>query len=172
MDFSTEFGARVGPLLAWARYVSWADLMDRVHHERLSRHAVGGRLDQVAARADSWPLWALTSYSYASLYVAIEGYEELNLADPTVDELLKSDKKEVLKRYRNGVFHFQKQFLDDRFINLITDEEHVKWVSAVRGALIESSSRELGKVVGGTDDEMRQFRSAVQGIFGWADRAV
>jgi hypothetical protein len=48
------------------------------------------------------------SYWYAALYVVIEGWRDLGLADATIDALLQSPNVDLLKRYRNGVFHFQK----------------------------------------------------------------
>jgi hypothetical protein len=142
-----------------------------LHQQRLNSHAQDGSLDQVAKKNDTWGLFALMSYSYASLHVAIEGYQELKLTDPTIDELLKSDQKDNLKRYRNAVFHFQKQFLDDRFVNLILDQEHVKWASALRGALVDFVKRELATVTG-TEDELFQFRDAVARVFTWAGWGV
>ena len=45
---------------------------------------------------------------YGGLYVVIEGWKELGLSDPHVDDLLRSSNVELLKRYRHGTFHFQR----------------------------------------------------------------
>ncbi|OGK13478.1 hypothetical protein A3A93_01465 [Candidatus Roizmanbacteria bacterium RIFCSPLOWO2_01_FULL_38_12] len=56
------------------------------------------------------------SYWYASMYVVIEGWLELKLHDKKIDVFLKNAKYiQLLRRYRNGVFHFQKDYEDNRF---------------------------------------------------------
>jgi hypothetical protein len=42
----------------------------------------------------------------------------------------------MLRRYRNGVFHFQPIYYDERFVGLIRDGEHVvEWVGTLNSAL-------------------------------------
>lgn len=52
------------------------------------------------------------SYWYGGLYVVIEGWQRLKLSDDIIDNLLISSNVQLLKRYRNGVFHFQKEYID------------------------------------------------------------
>jgi hypothetical protein len=47
------------------------------------------------------------SYWYAGLFVVCEGWQDLKLADSEIDGLLASSNLELLKRFRNGVYHFQ-----------------------------------------------------------------
>src|ERR1019366_3727804 len=54
------------------------------------------------------------SYWYAGLYVVCEGWQELKLSDSEIDKLLASPYLDVLRRYRNGVFHFQQDYFDKR----------------------------------------------------------
>jgi hypothetical protein len=68
------------------------------------------------------------SYWYGGLYVVIEGWRELGLADPSIDRLLTSPNVELLRRYRNGVFHYQATYFDDRFNGFITSQDSVPWV--------------------------------------------
>lgn len=69
------------------------------------------------------------SYWYGGLYVVIEGWIELGLSDPKIDELLKSPNVDLLRLYRNGVFHFQKDYNDKRFEGFIREgEKPVEWV--------------------------------------------
>jgi hypothetical protein len=44
---------------------------------------------------------------YGTLFVVVEGWKESRLSDPEVDRLLSSPKTELLRRFRNGMFHFQ-----------------------------------------------------------------
>ena len=65
------------------------------------------------------------SYWYGGLYVVIEGWQDLGLADPTIDRLLESPNVELLKRYRNGVFHYQTTYFDDRFSAFMRSQDSV-----------------------------------------------
>ena len=62
---------------------------------------------------------AYMSFWYAALFVVVEGWRALRLHDPAVDRLLSSDNVELLRRYRNGVFHFQRKYWDDRMIDFV-----------------------------------------------------
>ena len=69
------------------------------------------------------------SYWYGGLYVVVEGWNELKLSDPEIDRLLTSPNVDLLKKYRNGVFHFQKNYFDNRFIGFMRDGHNVvEWV--------------------------------------------
>ena len=59
------------------------------------------------------------SYWYGSLYVVIEGWRQLGLSDSKIDPLLLSPNVRLLKKYRDGVFHFQRNYYDERFFNFI-----------------------------------------------------
>jgi len=75
------------------------------------------------------------SYWYGGLYVVIEGWQSLGLGDAEIDELLKSSNVELLRRYRNGVFHFQHEYFDDRFTGFMTKGQNaVDWVRALNRA--------------------------------------
>jgi hypothetical protein len=72
------------------------------------------------------------SYWYAGLYVVIEGWRELRLADATIDVMLQSPKVELLRRYRNGVVHFQKDYNDERFLSFMKEgTDSVSWIRSL-----------------------------------------
>lgn len=71
---------------------------------------------------------------YGSLYVVVEGWRTLKLKDPVVDELLASNYVLLLRRYRNGVFHFQKNYYDDRFLDFMRPPDTPEWVHDVHSA--------------------------------------
>lgn len=53
-----------------------------------------------------------------------------NYICPVIDELLKSPKVGLLKRYRHGVFHFQGDYFDKRFTDFMAEgQSAVDWVS-------------------------------------------
>ena len=108
--------------VALHRYYIWANRM-RVHFDEL--------LNEQEPRRPGWDIDSRTymSYWYAGLYVVIEGWQELGLSDPAIDELLQSPNVALLRRFRNGVFHFQRIYDDERFIGLIRDGEMVvEWI--------------------------------------------
>jgi hypothetical protein len=115
-------------IFALHRYFIWANEM-RVMFDGLlqSRPVEGdGRI-----RA-----FLYMSYWYAALYVVIEGWRSLGLSDAEIDALLESPNVALLKRYRNGVFHFQRTYYDERFLGLIRDgEDAVAWVRSLNSAL-------------------------------------
>jgi hypothetical protein len=98
------------PFIAWARYLSWAD-----QHRK--------RLDQLFEQeGDSEPpgytgrFITLTSQWFASLWVVIEGYRKLAIGDAIIDSLLSNPPghSDLLRRCRNGVYHFQPDLLSRR----------------------------------------------------------
>ena len=112
------------------KYFIWADRM-RVHFDQVLR-----RVGPTAGKGPAVEPDMYMSLWYACTYVVIEGWRELRLSDPAVDRLLASPNVELLKRYRNGVFHFQANYFDDRFVALIRDgEDVVAWIRQLREEL-------------------------------------
>jgi hypothetical protein len=75
------------------------------------------------------------SYWYAALYVVIEGWRELRLRDEDIDRLLESENVDLLRRYRNGVFHFQQEYYDERFLQFIREGQvSAAWVRELNQA--------------------------------------
>lgn len=86
------------------------------------------------------------SYWYASLYVLVEGWRELGFSDKTIDALLDSSNVDLLKRYRHGVFHFQKEYYDSRFIQFMSEgQDVVVWVRQLTEAFSGYFLRETKK---------------------------
>lgn len=87
-------------LFSWGRYLYWADVMHRDWHKVMLENA------EVATFTPNW--LRVNSYWAASLYVVIEGWETAKFKDPVVDALLGvSNYKDMLRRLRNGTFHYQ-----------------------------------------------------------------
>ena len=61
---------------------------------------------------------------YALLYVVVEGYTELRHKDPALEELLaQTHMVDGLKRFRNAVFHYQKNPLSEKLLTFLETEE-------------------------------------------------
>lgn len=75
------------------------------------------------------------SYWYGGLFVVCEGWQELGLADQTIDALLAHSNLGLLKRYRNGAFHFQKDYFDSRFTEFTVEQGAVPWICELHESL-------------------------------------
>jgi hypothetical protein len=95
------------------------------------------------------------SYWYGGLYVVIEGWQELGLRDPTIDSLLASSNVSLLKRFRNGVFHFQREYFDARFSEILQSSDSVPWVSELSSAFGGYFLREAAKA--GNEEALKYY---------------
>ena len=72
---------------------------------------------------------------YGLLYVVIEGWKELGLADAEIDNLLcQADYVTMLRDFRNAVFHYQRQFLPAKQEGLFADRSMVQWITSLSDA--------------------------------------
>ena len=114
-------------LISLQRYFLWAD--------RMKRHAEESNTDHLEGYHPKVHAEPYRSYWYGGLYVVIEGWPKLGRSDPTIDGLL-IDERHVglLRRYRNGAFHYQTDYFDDRFFELWADKEAIPWIRRVHEA--------------------------------------
>jgi len=69
------------------------------------------------------------SYWFSGLYVVIEGWQQLQLKDKEIASLLNSKNVQLLRRYRNGIFHFQKDYFDERFLIFLRGGiSRIEWI--------------------------------------------
>lgn len=84
---------------------------------------------KVAAAQYNIESFLCMSYWYGGLYVVIEGWKELKLKDNIIDSLLDSPNVDLLRRYRNGTFHFQRNYFDERLLRFMRDGiDCVPWI--------------------------------------------
>lgn len=112
------------------RYFIWADRM-RVHFDQTRRSGQNTQTNQ--HNLDSF---LYMSYWYASLYTVIEGWKKLKLGDEVIHILLQSQNVDLLRKYRNGTFHFRAEYYDkNRFLPLILSGTNVvPWVRALNNS--------------------------------------
>lgn len=73
---------------------------------------------------------------YALLYVVVEGFKELKLSHPAVDECLKNDEYvNQLRRFRNAIFHYQKNPFSEKLLEFLEAEESENWIRELNKAL-------------------------------------
>ena len=117
------------------RYFVWANRLRQQFEDSVRAQGPPPTQDGKALR--EWflvPFFHL-SYWLATLYVVVDGWRELGLASKPVDALLDPTRLELLRRYRNGVYHFQADYFDSRFANFLDSEDTVEWASALHDKL-------------------------------------
>lgn len=73
----------------------------------------------------------------------------MGLKDPVVDPLLGSPNVELLKRFRNGAFHFRREYFDNRFTNFwYESKQTVPWVHQLNNAFSQFFLKEVGSKAG------------------------
>ena len=116
------------------KYFVWAAYMYDAYRQTLLKRKHNSSWDDPDERL----LFMYMSYWYATLYVVIEGWRNLGLSDPTVDTLLASPYVALLKRYRHGVFHFQKDYFDKRYLDFVDEgKEGLIWVRSLHKAFFQ-----------------------------------
>ena len=109
-------------ILTLYRYWIWSDRMRVLFDDQLD--SAGGR-----PSPDDMVLEPYWCYWYGSLYVVIEGWKKLQLSNAKIDGFLGSVNVDLLRVFRNGVFHYQTKWWDDKFLRFITQgQDCVRWV--------------------------------------------
>ncbi len=81
-------------------------------------------------------MFARLSVWYALLYVVVEGFRELNLSHPEVDELLKNEEcVDCLRLFRNATFHYQNDPLTEKTLKFLEAKDSENWIRALNKAL-------------------------------------
>jgi len=120
-------------MLTLHKYFIWADRM-REHFYNLLNKDISRLKSMDSPEASMFRLETniYMSYWYGGMYVLIEGWRELGFKDAKIDKLLDSPNVNLLKQYRNGVFHFQKDYFDKRFLGFIKSSDSPDWVFELR----------------------------------------
>lgn len=116
------------PIDSLHRYFLWADRM-RVHCDQVLKSLK----EEIKFGSQEHIDFSLNmSFWYGELFVVVEGWQELALKDDKIEVLLKNeDFVKLLKRYRNGAFHYQKDYFDGRFMDLISEKNSAKWIRSL-----------------------------------------
>ncbi len=93
-------------------------------------------------------------YWYAGMYVVVEGWKRLELHDQEVDGLLDAKHLGLLKRFRNGVYHFHPEYYDEKFRGFWAQgREAIDWANVLWSAFNKFFLRWL--------DEMKRKKGIV-----------
>jgi hypothetical protein len=83
------------------------------------------------------------SYFYSAMYVLVEAWKELGYHDAKIDSLLDSPLLDLLRRFRNATFHFQRNFVSGKWADFIeAGEESSQWIQELRNAFSDFLLRE------------------------------
>lgn len=128
------------------RYFIWADRL-REYFEKAIVTSKEMESSLESMWADDYGLFM--SHWYGALYVVVEGWKGMGLKDPVVDKLLESTNVDLLRQFRNGAFHFQKEYFDNRFTKFWYDSKQtVHWVRKLNIALGRFFLKEMGSRAG------------------------
>ena len=85
---------------------------------------------------------------YGMLYVVLEGYKGLKLKDELIDNLTRSTNIKLLYQFRNGVFHFQKNYFNKKFLGLIAEGgKSAEWIISLHAELGRFLLKEMDDIV-------------------------
>jgi len=156
------------PVLAWSRYLCWAEML----YARFARFAKGD--PDMKNVKNTWRAFALFSQWLASLYVLVEGWEHLGVTDAGLDKLLSGQAapgyRDLLRRYRNAVFHYKPRLAEVRFAEFVREGPEVAlWAMRLHRQFVrflwewlELQDMRLGWSRGAKDT-----RRAVRSLIGW-----
>jgi len=81
---------------------------------------------------------------YGCLYILIEGWRTLRLENQEIDALLRSSNVNLLRIYRNATFHYQKDYLHEKYMTFLREgEATATWVRAIHNAFAGYFAREF-----------------------------
>lgn len=155
-------------LFSWGRYLYWAEIQRKKFIDYNSEHqsAEGPKAE--------WLLFAVASQWLASMWVVIEGWHELGMKDAIIDRLLTEwpDYCDLLRRYRNGVFHYQPTLLDERLVAWKKEgPDFGIWVFALylefQRFLWEWPDR-----LSGSKQQKLEMRNTLENVIGWMPEEI
>ena len=110
------------------KYWNWSNMMrikffEQISNEEEMRNIQNFHLTEMGVYMMYW---------YSSLYAVIEGYRDFKMKNVDIDNLLNdSEKLDLLRKFRNGAFHVQKEYFSEKYINLIVAKNSAEWVSCI-----------------------------------------
>lgn len=149
-------------LLAWFRYLFWAD----INYKRFEQ------LLEASVKPEEMPtnlFIAFSSQWYGTLYVVVEGWEELKLEDKIISKLLNEHQnlKDLLRRYRNGIFHYQPKLLDNRFTGFSKAKDNSQlWIELLHRQFVRFFSDQVADLPG-DKNQQTEIKDGLKEIIGW-----
>jgi hypothetical protein len=155
--------------VAWFRYLHAAQVFKEQFEATLDLPEIEGF---VYGRNPTSFLWM--TYWYSSLYVVIEAWQELGLRSPLIDFLLERQQGLIaaLKRFRNAVFHYQKQLHHPKLAEFLqTGEKSVLLIRLLHDSFVRYYWEWL-EALPGTEVQQKALRENVAAFVGWIPRTI
>ena len=148
--------------ISWGRYLYWSNILKCRFKDYIKS---SNDVDD----PDGWYSYALMSQWYASVWVVIEGWKEIKIKDDVIDRLLSGwpDYCDLLKKYRNVIYHYQSNVTDSRFVALLKKgDKHVFWIQV----LFDEFQRffwEWPEKITNSKKLAEEMREDIKGSIGW-----
>lgn len=152
----------IDKFLSWGRYLYWSDIL-------LCRFYEFIEISNDTEGAEGWYFYALMSQWYASVWVVIEGWLELKIKDDIIDGLLKGwpDFCNLLRKYRNCVYHYQKSMTDNRFVEFLRKgDEHAYWIRSLHDEF-QRFFWEYPEKITNSKEHIQEIREMIKEVIGW-----
>jgi hypothetical protein len=151
-------------LVSWGRYLYWAELMRRDWDAFMTEKGAGANMPI--------PEWlGVTCYWAASLYVVIEGWEAARFKDPIIDVLLGiSNYKDVLRKLRNGTFHYQPELVSPKVTGVLESFEVNLWLHFLHEEFcrwLRDVVETVGQAARLSPEQLEEWREELPDIVGW-----
>ncbi len=149
-------------MMCWGRYLYWANLSKERFDELLESYASPDEIP-------SGEYFAHSSQWFASLHIVIEGWCSLKLDDQAIGKLLSEFDalQDLLRRYRNGVFHFQPNLLDSRFTELAKSTYNwTLWIRLLHDEFVRYFSDWLAGL-SSNPEESKEIKESIKASIGW-----
>jgi hypothetical protein len=183
-DRALLYGELFWAFMCWGKYLAYADMLRERYEESLELPETEPGpseesdyfSDPISKSKRSYRLQkdAAIAYYYSSLLPVIEGWKELGLADVAIDELLqrKDGYYDSLRRHRNAIFHFQKEFFGPKESEIWgKGEKGVVWVILITSEFC----RFFREVVDGypaPQNVRDEIRELILSIVGWLPKTA
>lgn len=131
-------------MLSLHRYFLAASTMKTDYERRARDYGIALSPDH-----DDWnQQWVYLCLWYATLFVVAEEWvKDQALCDNEVDSLLDAEHMDLLRRFRNGVFHFQPKYYDSRLTDFVSaGAESAVWVRQLHSSLGRSILAKLNEL--------------------------
>jgi|GEM_PF-1036526 len=151
-------------LFTWGRYLYWADLMQRQWDKFMTEKGADAR--------EAIPEWlGVSSYWAASLYVVIEGWERTKFKDSVVDALLGvSNYKDVLRRLRNGTFHYQSVLISEKVVGFFQSPDVTLWLHFLHEEFcrwLRDCAETIESVARMSPEQAQEWQKDFADLIGW-----
>lgn len=155
---------------SWGRYLYWSEILfQRFHQCSLSPNE-----NTVENAKQEWRFLALMSQWFAGLWVVIEGWVELDLSNSRIEELISTNTENcsLLKRFRNGVFHYQPNIFDDRLVGFLDKgDDTLLWAWSLQYEF-KRYLWEWPSSLGGTSQQTEELFNLLESIIGWVPNDI